>query len=185
VGDWRTIAQLADRVGAYCWMERCLFTAMGRWAVEGGAEDGIGAEATVFLATAARRHGALAEQWRDRLPVRAGVDRASLMAPPPGPLAEALARVAAEPSPLARVGALADVVLPRVLDTYEAHLTSGRAVAEGPVLAVLEGARLEGSMEVAVGQSLVQRLKCSGALSREVQRMFGGVSGVLPGEWAS
>ncbi len=182
--EWHPIGQLAERVGAYCWVERRLFTLMGGWA---GGETGVaaGSAATVWLATASRRHGALAERWRDRLPVRAGVDRAELMVAPGGALGGVLERLAAEASGVDRVHGLVEVVLPRLLTTYEGHLASGTPVSEGPVLAVLEEARREGSVEVQVGQSLLKGLDCSGDVSREIERMFGGVSGVLPGEWAS
>jgi hypothetical protein len=180
VGEWRTIGQLADRVGAYGWTEQRLFALMGQWAV------GVGeAEAAVYLATASRRHGVLAEAWRDRLPRRAGVDRAALIVEPPGPLGAVLDRLDREPEGLARLAGLTAVVLPRVLATYEEHRTTGSAVCEGSVLAVLDEARREGSVEVEAGVSLMQRLGCSGDVSSEIERMFGGVAGVLPGDWAS
>jgi hypothetical protein len=189
VAEWRTIGRLADRVGAYCWLERRLFEVTGAWAAGGGEAAGKGeAAAVVFLASASRRHGALADRWRDRLPVRAGADRSQLVVAPPGPLGgvlEALERTDAAVSWADGVTALVDVVLPRVLATYGAHLGAAAPVCEGPVLAVLAAARLEGVVEGEVGRSVVSGLGCSGDFSRELERKFGGVSGVLPGEWAS
>ncbi len=112
----------------------------------------------VYLAGLARRHGALAELWRDRLPVRAGVDRGALVVAPPGPLAGALERLAAEPGPACRLAGLVHTVLPRLLQTYEAHLSAAAPVREGPVLMVLEEARRTGSVEAEVGRSLWRRL---------------------------
>jgi hypothetical protein len=175
VAEWRTIGRLADRVGAYCWLERRLFEVTGAWAAGGGEAAGKGeAAAVVFLASASRRHGALADRWRDRLPVRAGADRSQLVVAPPGPLGgvlEALERT--------------DAAVSWVLATYGAHLGAAAPVCEGPVLAVLAAARLEGVVEGEVGRSVVSGLGCSGDFSRELERKFGGVSGVLPGEWAS
>jgi hypothetical protein len=184
MGEGRTIGQLADRVGAYCWVEHRLFVLMGQWAVSGG-EGEARPEVTVFLATESRRHGALAQAWQERLPVRAGVDRDALVVAPPGPLLEVLERLDGADGVQTRLAGLVSVVLPRVLASYEEHLASANRASEGPVLAVLQRARHGGSMEIAVGQSLVVENGGSGDVKREFERMFGGVSGVLPGEWAS
>jgi hypothetical protein len=187
VAEWRDGAQLAQLVGGYCWAEHRLFTLTGRWAAEPGD-----AEVRVYLAGLARRHGRLAEAWRDRLPVRDGVDRAALVVPPPGPLAPVFERLAAEPGQSCRLAGLVQSVLPRLLQTYEAHLGTTAPVRESPVLMVLEEARRAGSVEAEVGRSLWRRLSASGEgsgrsgdVTSEIERMFGGGSGVLPGEWAS
>jgi len=187
VAEWRDGAQLARMVGAYCWAEHRLFTLTGAWALEPGDP-----EVTVYLAALSRRHGVLAEAWRDRLPVRAGIDREELVAAPPGPLGPAIERLAGEPGLPGRVGGLVQSMLPRLVATYQAHLGTAAPVREGPVLMVLEEARRAGSAEAEVGRSLWQRLAASGEgpggsgdVTSEIERMFGGVSGVLPGEWAS
>jgi hypothetical protein len=164
VDEWRTIGQLADLVGAYCWTEHRLFTLMGAWAVEpaaeaGGASVAATAERAVFLAAASLRHGALAEAWRDRLPVRAGVERSGFVVAPggsAGPLSAALDSLAAEPEPWRRLAGLTMVVLPRLASSYEEHLRVARAVSEGPVLMVLAEARREASAQMAAGQALLQ-----------------------------
>jgi hypothetical protein len=184
VGEGRTIGQLADRVGAYAWVEDRLFALMGQWAV-GGEGGERRPEVTVFLSTESRRHGALALAWHERLPVRAGVDRDQLVIAPPGPLAEVFERLEREGEVATRLAGLAGVILPRVLASYAEHLASANPASEGPVLAVLQRARHGGSMEIAVGQSLMVENNGSGDFTREIERMFGGVSGVLPGEWAS
>jgi hypothetical protein len=180
MGEGRTIGRLADRVGAYAWVEDRLFALMGQWAVGDASR-----EVTVYLATESRRHGALAQAWHERLPARAGVERDLLVAAPPGPLAEVFERLEGEGEVSTRLAGLVEVVLPRVLASYAEHLASANPASEGPVLAVLQRARIGGSMEVAVGQSLMGENNGSGDFTREIERMFGGVSGVLPGEWAS
>jgi hypothetical protein len=187
VPEWHPVGLLADRVGGYCWLEHRLFTLTGQWASSGDEGPAL-AEATVFWATASRRHGALAQAWRDRLPVRAGVDQDELIVAPPGPLSEVLDQLADEPAGLDRLGGLVQVVLPRLLATYEAHAETAAPVSEGPVLAVLDRARRDGGVESRVGQSLWKRLEGAGGspdVIRKLERMFGGVSGVSPGVWAS
>jgi hypothetical protein len=189
VGDWHPVGLLAERVGGYCWLEHRLFSLTGEWATRRGDEGAQApAEVTVFWATAARRHGDLAQTWRERLPVRAGVDQDELLVAPPGPVSEALELLAGEAGALARLGGLVQVVLPRLLATYEAHAAAAAPVSEGPVLAVLDRARLEGGAECRVGHTLWQRHSDGGGspdVTRKLERMFEGVSGVSPGVWAS
>jgi hypothetical protein len=184
VADFRSIGHLADRVGAYCWVEHHLFAALGQWSANADLPPAL----AVHWAVAARAHGALAEAWRDRLPVRAGVDRAALVARPPGPWAEALDGLATADA-LARLDALNEVVLPRLHHEYEAHAATASPVTEGAVLVVLERCRREGSRELEAGRTLWRSLSDqpsgSGDVSREIERKLGGGSGVLPGEWAS
>jgi RNA polymerase sigma factor (sigma-70 family) len=81
---------------------------------EGG--DPSRAEVRVFLS----EMSAATPSWRrsgDRLPVRAGVDAAALVVPPPGPVVEALDLLAAEPDPWrwCVLGGLVEQILPRLL----------------------------------------------------------------------
>jgi hypothetical protein len=206
MGEWRTIGQLADLVGAYCWVEHRLFTLMGAWAVEpvGASEgsaggEGSAAERTVFLAAASLRHGALAEAWRDRLPVRAGVERGGFVVAPGGPLAPVLDRLAAEPVPSHRLAGLTGVVLPRLVSSYEEHIGVARAASEGPVLMVLEEARREAAAQTAAGQALLpgsaglgtgledgpEPATGVGAFVVEIERAFEEQIGLFPGARAS
>jgi hypothetical protein len=159
VGEWRTIGQLADLVGGYCWVEDRLFTLTGEWASDGSGEY---PEITVFLATQSRLHGASAEAWRDRLPVRASVDRSALITPPVWddiPVQTVLERLAEASDPLERLAGLTEVVLPLlVLGAYQRHADSATAVAEAPVRAVLEVVMDERGREMVDGRSLWQQL---------------------------
>jgi hypothetical protein len=134
---FRTIGELADRCGHYCWVEHRLFELAGAWAGEEG-EPAV----RVFLAALSRLHGLLANEWYDRLPVRAGIDPSALVVPPPGPLEGVFAALGAEPDLRARLAGLTGVVLPQLLAAYNGHLAQASPVAEGPVMAVLRHARL-------------------------------------------
>jgi hypothetical protein len=183
--SWRTIGQLAELVGAYCWVERRLFALTGEWA---SAPEGE-AETRLFFATASRRHAELAQRWCDRLPVRAGVERAALISPP-APAAAALDRLQAEPGARGRLAGLVGVVLPRLVAAYGDHLSHASPVSEGPVLAVLGPARRTGSEEIESGLALLERLSGPGgatgigaegaAVTADLECYFGDNTGVFP-----
>jgi hypothetical protein len=85
---FRTIEELAACCGHYCWLERSLFALAGDRASRPDADEGepIAPEVRLALSELSARHALWATQWRDRLPVRAGVDAEALVTPPPGPL---------------------------------------------------------------------------------------------------
>jgi hypothetical protein len=156
--SFRTIDELAERCGSYCWLEIRLFELTGRWAsapaIRPGRSD---PEIRLFLSEMSARHGFLAGQWHDRLPVRAGVDVNALVVPPPGPAREALDLFGADLDLVAVLGGLVEHILPRLLTTYGDHLVRASPVGEAPVRAVLESAGFRGGPEVLDGRALLQR----------------------------
>jgi hypothetical protein len=189
--SWRTIDQLAECVGGYCWQEERLFEMTGRWASDEG-DPAI----RVYCSEVSARHAGLAAQWRDRLPVRAGVDGAALVAAPPG-LALALSALEGQPGFIRRLGGLVNVVLPRLLSTYRAHLDLAWPVNEAPVMEVLRLVDLTGDREVQRGQALVeQAMQGPGSpgpvgqeklseFCRELERSLGATRDIIPAASAS
>jgi hypothetical protein len=175
---WRGIDELAGLIGAYCWVENRIFELSGAWATgaSGSAGGGLPPALRVWCAGLSRRHGLLAAGWADRLPVRAGVDRAALVCAPPGPLAGAFQALAATSD--AGVGAVAmiEVVLPRLQAVYEVHRQTATPVSEGSVLEVLAAAHRDLAAEIGGGRTLMERwdngLTRDAALSPEVERAF-------------
>jgi hypothetical protein len=158
----RSIEQLAALVGHYCWAEHRLFAVTGGWATAPAvlAEDPGEAECRVWFAAASRRHGALAARWAEHLPVRAGVDRDALVAPPAGPLPGLLEEIlwAAEHDPSRGLAGLVEGVLPGLAATYGAHLEGASPVSEAPVMERLVEARREVLGEIRGGEALLQGL---------------------------
>jgi hypothetical protein len=185
VGEWRPIGALAEQVGALCWIEHRLFAILGAWAGQPAEAGPLAAEATVFWATASRRHALAAEGWRDRLPVRAGVEHGPLIVAPPGPAADVLVAVAAEADPGRRLAGLSQVVLPRLLVTYAAQLELASPVSEGAVVAALAAASGCLAAEIGAGQDLAQRLGAIDPAGAEfvqsLERPFEGLEGISPG----
>ncbi len=185
---FRSIETLGGLIGRYCWIEHRIFEMTGGWASapnrNGTSLDAADAERRVWCASVSRRHGVLSARWRERLPLRAGVDRAVLVAPPPGPLSAWLEELAMAADPWGGLEGLVQGVLPGLAETYAAHLKGASAVREGPVMEVLVEARREGMRDISGGLALLQRVpgrgeraghevpKQAGDMDRIVERAF-------------
>jgi hypothetical protein len=189
-----TIDQLAERCGHYCWLERRLFELTGERASAPttGEPSASEAEIRLTLSVMSARHAVVAEQWRDRLPVRAGVDRQGLIAPPPGLFPETLDFLGAETDLPGLLGCLVQQILPRLLDSYDEHLGRASEVAEAPVMALLAQLAAGGWREIEQGLAVVRRVAEDPAEARNVakftvglQRRLEGATGVFPSARAS
>jgi hypothetical protein len=172
--EWRGIDELARLIGAYCWVENCVFEVTGAWATRSG--DGLEPALRVWCAGVSRRHGLLAGRWAERLPVRAGVDRDALVAAPVGPLAGALEGLAAAPDAGVGVATLVEVVLPCLRTVYAAHRRTAPPVSQGSVLEVLWAAQQDLAAEIGSGRALVHGsaggLTRDAALGARLERAF-------------
>jgi hypothetical protein len=192
---FRTIGELAERCGHYCWVEEALFALLGDRACRGeaaGSGRAVVPEVRVVLSEMAVRRALLASQWRDRLPVRAGVDADALVVPPPGSLAVGIDLLVAEPDPHLILAGVVGQLLPRVLGAYRAHRTEASPVSEAPVRAVLEGAIRTTASDRAEGRLLLERVAEGGEGARELaeftrrlERALEGEKGVFPAARAS
>jgi hypothetical protein len=191
---FRSIDELAELCGHYCWVERRIFEVTGsRASRPGSGETGAGdAEVRVALGQMSARHGFFAAQWRDRLPVRAGVDAGALIVAPPGPFGEALDLIESEPDLPRVLGGLATQILPRLVGRYGRHLAQASPVSEAPVRAVLEWGVLSTGREMELAGILLQRLAPEGERARSVgdfgalvERLLGGATDSFPGARAS
>jgi hypothetical protein len=191
---FRSIGELAQLCGYYCWMERRLFEVTGsRASLPGTGETQTGdPELRVVLSQMSARHGFFAAQWRERLPVRAGVDAEALVIPPSDPVEEALDLIASAPRLALVLGGLATQFLPRLREAYGRHLAQASPVSEAPVRAVLGWAVLSLGEEIRVAGALVHRLAGDGEGARAleglggiVQRLLGSAEDSFPGARAS
>jgi hypothetical protein len=196
---FRPIGELAELCGHYCWVERRIFEVTGRRASrpatgdpDTGDDDAGDPEIRVVLHQMSAAHGFLAAQWRDRLPVRAGVDAEALIVPPPGPLDEVLELIESEPGLATVLEVVALQALPWLLDSYEQNLERASPVSEAPVRAVLEQAARSTGCEIRLAGVLLDRLaqageragsdRNSGALA---QRLLESARDSFPGARAS
>lgn len=134
-----TIEQSGRRIGAHTWVAARLFEALGRWS--GTVDD---ARARAVLAAASRHFGWQAELWWGLLPGLAHLPATDLVAPPPTAADLVVTLDALDTAPDdARIAALVDDVLPRVLVDLDAHLAVTTPLTDGPTVRVLGLARAD------------------------------------------
>jgi hypothetical protein len=180
--SWRTIDQSAATVGGYCWQEGRLFELAGGWAGGEGSP-----EIRVWFSELSARHAFFAAQWRDRLPVRAGIDVPALIVAPEGavgPALDLLERTAPDPPP--RLGGLA-AVLTHLRATYLRHLAEASPVNEAPVIAVLllvvDGLQRESERGHALFQRELQKSEGreeATEMCRHLERLFNEGDDIVP-----
>ncbi len=200
---FRTIGQLAERCGHYCWLEHRLFVVTGSWAsavaAAGAAPVASGpgeAEVRVVCSEMSSWHGFAAAAWRDRLPVRAGVDAGALVVAPAGPLSAALDLLVADGDLLGAFGGLVGQILPALLRAYDEDFVHASPVSEAPVRALLDLVRPRVHQEIERGSEALghagagdggpAQVAPEGADVRtRLQRVLGGESGIFPAARAS
>jgi hypothetical protein len=129
------LGESAGRAGAHCWVERRLFEVLGGWVV-GTAE----ADAKLLFDCLSQHHAWRADQWWDRLPVLADVERNALCHPRDdgsGLGVEVLAALEQQDGTVRRLAGAYRVVLPRLWSGYEHHRRAADAVADGATLRTL------------------------------------------------
>ena len=155
---WRGIDELAELIGAYCWVENRIFELSGAWATGASASPGGGLPPAlrVWCAGLSRRHGLLAARWAERLPVRAGVDRAALVAAPPGPWPGRSTRWPPHPTPGSAWRRWSRPCSPACRPSTSVHGQTATPVSEGSVLEVLAGAHRDLAAEISGGRALLE-----------------------------
>jgi hypothetical protein len=199
---FRTIGDLAERCGQYCWIENRLFALTGMWASAPGAAGAAGAagalEAEIRVACSAMSswHGFVAGQWWDRLPVRAGVDPAALVVPPPGPFGPVFELLEADADLRGALGGLAEQILPALLGVYDEHLAGASPVSEAPVRALLGLIRPQLILEIERGREVLRQGPGAAAeadggvekraeMAARLQRVLGAEKAIFPAARAS
>ena len=124
------IRETAQRIAGHRWVEARLFELTGAWSTEEGDPD-----VRRVLATQSRHHGWRASLWAELVPVLHDLDPAAL-APPAADVA-LLAALGAGEAPVVRLAGLTQVVLPALLERYDAELASTTEVADAPVARAL------------------------------------------------
>jgi hypothetical protein len=125
------LEESARLAGGHRWIENRCFEVLGGWVPGAAGSGAAGAvEASLMLDRHSAHHAWRADQWWDRLPVLARVERDSFcVAPSPG-WSAGLDALAALADPGARLCAAYRVVIPRLHSRYSAHLAVAGAVAD-------------------------------------------------------
>jgi hypothetical protein len=144
---------VARRVGANRWMEIRLFEILGTW-VPTVSE----ARVKVLLDRHSLHHAWRAQQWWDRLPVVAGIDRPGLVAPPSATVELLLDHLAALEDSAARLAGAYRVAIPRLAGTYETQVQQLSPVADSSVLRTMHIVRADLESDWREGEFTLQAL---------------------------
>ena len=160
-----TLEESARLAGSHVWLERRLFEILGAWVPTTPEPD-----AKLLFDRHSSHHAWRAQQWFDRLPFLADVDRETL-AVPPGP---APARPPTDPpdrhdpvgpdrpagldGTAARLAGAYRFALPRLWSGYERHRTAAGATADGSSLRTLGLVIPDVTSDWQEGEALLQHL---------------------------
>jgi hypothetical protein len=145
------LAEAAERVGGYRWVEWRLFEITGAWSTDADLPV-----VQLHLHDVSLQHAWHAELWEDRLPVLAGSDPAALTRPPSDAVAAVLDDLERETDTVNRLAGLYRVVLPRLVVTYDDHRRRAVAATEGPVIRALRLIRRDEHEQWRTGERLLQ-----------------------------
>jgi hypothetical protein len=152
-----TLQDAAARVGAHRWMELALWRLLGGWAI---ATDDAAPAAVRFDIDA--QHAAWrAEQWWDRLPVLAGIEREDLVRPASAGIAAVVDHLSGPSAPASTVGRAAAayrVILPRLVVGYGQDRALLLPASDGPVVRTLGQVVADAAADWQAGEALVQSL---------------------------
>jgi len=128
-----SLAESADLLGRYRYVELALFHALGARATS-AAEPAV----VLYLAGAARAHAWRARIIEERLPVSLGLPGTEASTRSPGASLDAAVALLVAPAPDGElVHALVDVLYPAMTASYTAHLGLARPVSDAPVVRAL------------------------------------------------
>ncbi len=168
------LEEASRRAGGHRWSELRLFEILGGWVAS--TED---VDAKLLFDRHSQHHAWRAEQWWDRLPVLADVDRDDLVeAPSPG-VGAAMEALAGVQATVARLAGAYRVALPRLVRAYHEHRVEASPVSDGAAIRTLELLLADVSADWREGEVLLQR-RLTGATEVEVAAAaVGGLEGLI------
>jgi hypothetical protein len=148
----------AERIGGFVWSERRLFELLSSSVAT--VEDPSG-KALVD------RHGAhaawRADQWWDRLPVLAVIDRDALVVSPSEEIGAVYDELAKSTATVERLAGLYRVVIPRLAARYRSHGASTSVVADGAVRRTLDQVERDLEADRSEGEPFLHSLLLDGS----------------------
>lgn len=147
-----TLQESAALVGGHCWIERRLFERLGAWSQLADVPA-----AKVLLDRHAQHAAWRGEQWWDRLPILAPVDRDELVIAPSG-WSQVLAGHRDVATTEALLALAYRVFLPRLSSRYGRHADQAAPVPDAPVIRTLGHVVADVRADWAQGERLTEDL---------------------------
>ena len=125
--------EAARRAGGHRWVEARLFEILGGWVA---STDDV--EAKLMLDRHSQHHAWRADQWWERLPVLADVDRDALVAAPTSGHAAVMHELAAMTGDIPRLAGAYRVALPRLAGDYQEHRVAANPASDEAAIRTLD-----------------------------------------------
>jgi hypothetical protein len=147
------LEEAARRAGGHGWAESRLFEILGGWVA---STDDV--DAKLLLDRHSQHHAWRADQWWDRLPVLAEVDRSRLMGPPSASSAAVADELAALQGTVRRLAGAYRVALPRLAGAYLQHRLQANPASDSAVLRTIDIVLADVVSDWRDGEVLLQQL---------------------------
>jgi hypothetical protein len=148
----------AERIGGFVWSERRLFEVLS---------SSIAIVKDPAGKVLVDRHGAhaawRADQWWDRLPVLAVIDRDALVVPPSDEIGAVYDEIGGSSSAVDRLAGIYRVAFPRLAARYRSHGFSTSDVADGAVRRTLDQVERDLDADRAEGEPYLHSLLIDGS----------------------
>jgi len=148
-----TLEEAARLAGRHRWVEGRLFEILGGW-----LSTTTEIEVKLLFDRHSQHHAWRADQWWDRLPVLADVDRDALVMAPSPEVAAAADDLAALEGTEVRLAGAYRVALPRLAAAYRAHRLQANPASDGAAIRTLDLLLPDVSADWSEGEILLQRL---------------------------
>jgi hypothetical protein len=145
------LEEAARLAGGHRWVELRLFEILGTWV---SSTDDV--DAKLLFDRHSQHHAWRAEQWWDRLPVLADVDRDALVEVPSAEVAAAGDSLAALEPTVDRLAGAYRVALPRLAAAYLGHRLQANFASDGAAIRTLDLLLPDVTADWREGEALLQ-----------------------------
>jgi hypothetical protein len=157
-----TLGEGARLAGGHRWVEARFFEILGGWVTSTADVD-----AKLLFDRHSQHHAWRADQWWDRLPVLADIDRTSLVVAPSPEAAVAADDLAALEGTVARLAGAYRVGLPRLAGGYQRHRSQTNPASDGAAIRTLDLLLPDVAADWREGEILLQCLLTDDAAVQE------------------
>lgn len=137
------------------------------------------AQVKLMLDRHAQHHAWRANQWWDRLPVLADVDRDALVVAPSAAVSKAMDGIGACSTPVSRLAAAYRFALPRMFSAYQHHRAAAGPVSDASAMRTLGLVGPDLASDWGEGEATLQGLIRSEASAEEAAATVGRLEGLL------
>jgi hypothetical protein len=180
------LGEAARRAGGHRWVELRLFEILGGWV---SSTDDL--DAKLLFDRHSQHHAWRGDQWWDRLPVLADVDRSGLVAAPSGQVAEVAVALEGLDGTIPRLAGAYRLVLPRLVAAYEQHRLEASPPSDAAVMRTLDIVLPDAVADWRHGEVLLQQLLAeetqvqlaADTVARLERLLVKGRRNAVPGPW--